>query len=56
LDEGKDVALEGGEVGELAIALVPLSRFPFALDVGRDPAGSGIRAVSRITTADAWRW
>jgi hypothetical protein len=47
-DKREDLVPEGGEVGELAIALVPLSRLPFAFDICRGPSAFRLRTVGRI--------
>jgi hypothetical protein len=48
LDEREDVALEGGEVDELAVLLIPLADLLLAGDVRLSASGSSGRAMRRI--------
>jgi hypothetical protein len=48
LDQREDVALEGGEVDELAVLFVPLPCLALAGDVGFGPSNCCGRAVRRI--------
>src|SRR5262249_13949620 len=51
LDERENVALEGGEVDELAVRLVPLPRLAFASHVRRGATRRRSFAVRRISSS-----
>jgi hypothetical protein len=49
LNEGQDLALEGGEVDELAVPLVPLAPGAFVGDVGDGATAGGLAVVASIS-------
>jgi hypothetical protein len=53
LDERQDLALEGGEVDEPAVLLIPFPSLTLAGDVRRGTSGRRARAMRRIIAGGA---